>query len=193
MTDNADLPETLSTYLRLRGLKAPNRRRKRVRIDEDDPAAPFMPGRDPHSIDSVLADLTKKSGWGPPSRSRRPAAKLARNRGRRNRSAHHSGVIGRGRAHHSMRLNGVGKAAAADAFRHHDADRRSPSRGQSFIDPLLGAGRTLLEMGSTHSARPGPSRYLRLNHLRRYPQPFSRGTGPYVAVSGRFLDRLNAD
>ena len=65
MSDNADVPETLATYLRLRGLKAPNRRRKRVRIDEDDPAAPFMPGRDPHSIDSVLADLTKKSGWDP--------------------------------------------------------------------------------------------------------------------------------
>ena len=65
MSENADLPETLATYLRLRGLKAPNRRRKRVRIDEDDPAAPFMPGRDPHSIDSVLADLTKKSGWDP--------------------------------------------------------------------------------------------------------------------------------
>lgn len=65
MTDNQDLPETLATYLRLRGLKAPNRRKRRSQVQDDDPAAPFMPGRDPHGIDSVLADLTKKSGWDP--------------------------------------------------------------------------------------------------------------------------------
>ncbi len=63
MSDD-ELPETLSTYLRLRGLKAPpSRRRKRRRVDEDDENAPFTSGRDPQGIGDALAAFTKQAGW----------------------------------------------------------------------------------------------------------------------------------
>ena len=57
-------PETVATYLRLRGLKpsAKNWRRKR-RVDVDDDNAPFTTGRDPGTLGDVLAKLTKDSGW----------------------------------------------------------------------------------------------------------------------------------
>lgn len=59
------VPETIGTYLRLRGLepsaRAARRRRKRGSDDED--KQPFAPGRDPKGVGDVLADLTKQSGW----------------------------------------------------------------------------------------------------------------------------------
>ncbi|GAA3637423.1 DciA family protein [Microbacterium awajiense] len=61
----ADLPETVATYLRLRGLQpSPNswRRRRRRRADDDE-NGPFTPGRDPHGVGDVIADLTRQSGW----------------------------------------------------------------------------------------------------------------------------------
>ncbi len=61
----ADLPETVATYLRLRGLQpSPNSwRRRRRRRSDDDENAPFTPGRDPHGLGDVVADLTRQSGW----------------------------------------------------------------------------------------------------------------------------------
>lgn len=60
-----EIPETLATYLRLRGL-APSagavRKRRRRRADDDE-NAPFSPGRDPHGLADVLADLTRQAGW----------------------------------------------------------------------------------------------------------------------------------
>lgn len=57
-----DVPETVATYLRLRGLKpsSKNWRRKR-RIDDDN--QPFTPGRDPGALGEVLARLSKEAGW----------------------------------------------------------------------------------------------------------------------------------
>ncbi|WP_375386470.1 DUF721 domain-containing protein [uncultured Microbacterium sp.] len=59
-----ELPETLATYLRLRGLKPSARaaRRKR-RTGTDDENAPFTPGRDPRGVGDVLSDLTRSAGW----------------------------------------------------------------------------------------------------------------------------------
>jgi predicted nucleic acid-binding Zn ribbon protein len=58
-----EVPETLSTYLRLRGLKPSARATRRRRARGDDDNVPFTPGRDPHGVGDVLADLTRAAGW----------------------------------------------------------------------------------------------------------------------------------
>lgn len=60
-----EIPETIATYLRLRGLppSARGARRRRKRIADDDDKQPFMPGREPHGVGDVLADLTRQAGW----------------------------------------------------------------------------------------------------------------------------------
>lgn len=66
MTDEAELPETIVTYLRLRGLEpSPFRKRTRRRRTTDGDNAPFTPGRDPRGIGDVLSALTQASGWEP--------------------------------------------------------------------------------------------------------------------------------
>ena len=63
MTD--EVPETIGTYLRLRGLDPSPRaaRRRKRRAAEDDDKMPFAPGRDPKGLGDVLGDLTRQSGW----------------------------------------------------------------------------------------------------------------------------------
>lgn len=59
-----EIPETLATYLRLRGLKAlPGAKRRKRRRDPEDENQPFTPGRDPRGLGAALADLTRESGW----------------------------------------------------------------------------------------------------------------------------------
>lgn len=61
---DAQLPETIATYLRLRGLEPSARTyRKRKRRAADDDNAPFTSGRDPRGVADVLADLTRDAGW----------------------------------------------------------------------------------------------------------------------------------
>ncbi|MDN3495074.1 DciA family protein [Planococcus sp. APC 4015] len=57
-------PETVATYLRLRGLEPSARtfRRKRRR-STDDEHEPFTPGRDPRGVGDVLAAMTREAGW----------------------------------------------------------------------------------------------------------------------------------
>ncbi|WP_413354718.1 DUF721 domain-containing protein [Microbacterium sp. 1P06AB] len=64
MSDADGIPETVSTYLRLRGLEpsAAKKRRKRRRNDDDE-NQPFTSGRDPKGMGDLLADLTRQSGW----------------------------------------------------------------------------------------------------------------------------------
>ncbi|MFT4136549.1 DUF721 domain-containing protein [Microbacterium sp.] len=59
-------PETIATYLRLRGLEpsARGRRKRRARRDDDE-SQPFTSGRDPRGVGEVLADLTRQAGWEP--------------------------------------------------------------------------------------------------------------------------------
>ncbi|WP_121056726.1 DUF721 domain-containing protein [Microbacterium telephonicum] len=59
-----DVTETLSTYLRLRGLEPSKaaKRRKRRRTDDDE-NQPFTAGRDPKGIGDLISDLTRQSGW----------------------------------------------------------------------------------------------------------------------------------
>ena len=58
-----EVPETIGTYLRLRGLEpSPRGRRKKRRTDDED-KLPFAPGRDPKGLGDVMADLTKQAGW----------------------------------------------------------------------------------------------------------------------------------
>lgn len=59
------VPETVATYLRLRGLEPSSRtaRRRRRRRGSDDENQPFAPGRDPRGVADVLADLTRSAGW----------------------------------------------------------------------------------------------------------------------------------
>ncbi|WP_040167956.1 DUF721 domain-containing protein [Microbacterium gorillae] len=57
-----EIPESLATYLRLRGLKAPQRRRRTRRTDDDE-NAPFTSGRDPRGLGDALAEVTKQAGW----------------------------------------------------------------------------------------------------------------------------------
>lgn len=62
MPDSDELPETLATYLRLRGLEAPPRtgRRRRRGNDENEP---FTAGRDPHGLGEILSAATREAGW----------------------------------------------------------------------------------------------------------------------------------
>lgn len=62
-----ELPETLATYLRLRGLEpGPYRRRRARRAPSGgDDRQPFTAGRDPHGVGDVLDDLTRQAGWAP--------------------------------------------------------------------------------------------------------------------------------
>lgn len=66
MADTPELPETLATYLRLRGLepsKYAKRSKRRKRSTEDDGNQPFMAGRDPKPLGDALDKLTQQSGW----------------------------------------------------------------------------------------------------------------------------------
>lgn len=66
MSDNsaAEVPETLATYLRLRGLDpSPRAAKRKRRRTGDDEHQPFTAGRDPSGVGDVLADLTRQSGW----------------------------------------------------------------------------------------------------------------------------------
>jgi predicted nucleic acid-binding Zn ribbon protein len=65
MADEVELPESLATYLRLRGLEPAPFRRRRARRDENPEAQPFASGRDPRGVGDVLSDLTRESGWEP--------------------------------------------------------------------------------------------------------------------------------
>lgn len=61
-----DLPETIATYLRLRGLEpAPYRKRRRAVRSSSEENQPFTAGRDPRGVGDVLADLTRQAGWEP--------------------------------------------------------------------------------------------------------------------------------
>jgi predicted nucleic acid-binding Zn ribbon protein len=62
MSDAGGIPETISTYLRLRGLD-PGPRKRRRRKDPTDENQPFTPGRDPRGLGDVLTDLTHQAGW----------------------------------------------------------------------------------------------------------------------------------
>ena len=59
----ADVPETVATYLRLRGLPPSARRLKRRRRREDEENQPFTAGRDPRELGDVLSSLTREAGW----------------------------------------------------------------------------------------------------------------------------------
>ncbi|MEV8024861.1 DciA family protein [Microbacterium sp. NPDC080220] len=64
MSDTTGIPETVATYLRLRGLEpSAAKKRRRKRRNDDDENQPFTPGRDPKSVGDLLADLTRQSGW----------------------------------------------------------------------------------------------------------------------------------
>jgi predicted nucleic acid-binding Zn ribbon protein len=61
-----ELPETIATYLRLRGLEpAPYRKRRRAARTSSDEDQPFTAGRDPRGVGDVLSDLTRQAGWEP--------------------------------------------------------------------------------------------------------------------------------
>ena len=60
----SETPETVATYLRLRGLAPSSKTWKRKRrIVTDDDNAPFTPGRDPGPLGAVLDKLSRDSGW----------------------------------------------------------------------------------------------------------------------------------
>lgn len=63
-TGEGAVPETIATYLRLRGLEPSARayRKKRRRTDDDE-NVPFTAGRDPRGVSDVLAALTREAGW----------------------------------------------------------------------------------------------------------------------------------
>lgn len=60
-----DVPETIATYMRLRGLEPSKFRRRRARPQVSDENQPFTAGRDPHGIGDVLDRLTRDAGWEP--------------------------------------------------------------------------------------------------------------------------------
>lgn len=60
MTD--DVPLTVATYLRLRGLKPNKTYRRRIRLTDDD-NQPFTKGRDPKPLGLALDAFAKQAGW----------------------------------------------------------------------------------------------------------------------------------
>lgn len=59
-----EVPETVATYLRLRGLESsPRKYRKRARRRDGDDSQPFAKGRDPRPLGDVVSQLTQDSGW----------------------------------------------------------------------------------------------------------------------------------
>lgn len=60
MTD--DIPLTVATYLRLRGLK-PNKTYRRRTRNIDDENQPFTKGRDPKPLGLALDAFAKQAGW----------------------------------------------------------------------------------------------------------------------------------
>lgn len=62
MSTEESIPETVATYLRLRGL-APKRGKWAKKKRNHDDNEPFMPGRNPLSIAVVLDKLADTSGW----------------------------------------------------------------------------------------------------------------------------------
>ncbi len=64
MNTSARVPETVATYLRLRGLEPSARAKRRRRYQPvDDEHGPFTKGRDPHGLGDVVSALTKDAGW----------------------------------------------------------------------------------------------------------------------------------
>ncbi|WP_341578286.1 DUF721 domain-containing protein [Microbacterium schleiferi] len=59
----SSIPETIATYLRLRGLAPTARVARRRRRRTDDENEPFTPGRDPKGVGDVLTALTREAGW----------------------------------------------------------------------------------------------------------------------------------
>ncbi|MGO2096967.1 MAG: DUF721 domain-containing protein [Candidatus Microbacterium stercoravium] len=60
------VPETIATYLRLRGLPLSQAaRRKRRRRGDPDGSQPFAKGRDPGTLGDAIEALTTSSGWRP--------------------------------------------------------------------------------------------------------------------------------
>ncbi|MEV8358452.1 DciA family protein [Microbacterium sp. NPDC076895] len=60
---SSSIPETVATYLRLRGLAPTARVARRRRRRTDDENEPFTPGRDPKGVGDVLTALTREAGW----------------------------------------------------------------------------------------------------------------------------------
>ena len=59
----SSVPETIATYLRLRGLAPTARVARRRRRRTDDENEPFTAGRDPKGVADILTDLTREAGW----------------------------------------------------------------------------------------------------------------------------------
>ncbi|MGO1265815.1 MAG: hypothetical protein ACTMIY_04185 [Microbacterium gubbeenense] len=60
------IPETIATYLRLRGLPLSQAaRRKRRQRGDPDGSQPFAKGRDPGTLGDAIEALTSASGWRP--------------------------------------------------------------------------------------------------------------------------------
>lgn len=65
---NDEIPETISTYLRLRGLEPSKRaqwRKRTRRRGDDEENQPFTTGRDPRPLGDALDVLTRAHGWEP--------------------------------------------------------------------------------------------------------------------------------
>ena len=56
-------PETIATYLRLRGLAPGSRKYRRGRRQRDDENQPFTAGRDPRGLGDIVNSLTREQGW----------------------------------------------------------------------------------------------------------------------------------
>ena len=128
MTEPADgaetVPETVATYLRLRGLEPSARTyRKRRRRGPDDENAPFTPGRDPQGRRRRARRPHAERGVGLAARARGRRAHVGGGRRRGHRATHPAGRVHGGHSDRSVRLDGVGEAAPAHARAHPLGDR----------------------------------------------------------------------
>ena len=131
------VPETVATYLRLRGLEPSARAyRKRRRRGPDDENAPFTPGRDPKGVADVLADLTRDAGWDSQLAREDVVRTWAEVAGED--TARHTRPVAftEGTLDCSGRLDGMGEAAPADALADPLGDRSEVPRGGGRRHPL---------------------------------------------------------
>ena len=160
-------PETIATYLRLRGLEPSARSfRKRRRRYEDDENAPFTPGRDPRGVGDVLADLTREAGWDTQLAREDVVRAWAEVAGED--TARHTRPVAFSEGTLTVQADSTAWAKQLQLMRvaHPLRDRPAVPRRGGQMHPLHRAGRPLLEMGSQNDSRAWSARYLRLRHVR---------------------------
>ncbi len=187
-TPAAEVPETIGTYLRLRGLQPSSKSWKRKRrIANDDDNAPFTPGRDPGALGAVLDKLSRDSGWQITLAREDLVRQWADLAGAD--TAKHSEPVSLERGLLTVKCDSTAWAKNLQFMRATiltEIGRRYPDAGVENLR-FIGPDVPSWKWGSQSRSRTGPARYLRVGHHARGVETL---TGPHTAVEGHFSTKL---